>query len=63
MMMTMMTMISIKGDILSVYSGDLLIRINTKDYSKVADYNINPLHHAEPVKNSLFKVSSILNRK
>ena len=63
MMMMMMTMISVKGGILSVYSGALFIRSNTTDSSTVADYNINPLHHTETVKNSLFKVSSILNRK
>lgn len=55
--------IKLEGGILRVCSGALLIRINTTDYSTVADYNINPLHHAETVKNSLFKVSSMLNGK
>ena len=55
--------IKLEGGILSVCSGALLIRINTMDYSTVADYNINPLRHAETVKNSLFKVSSMFNGK
>lgn len=55
--------VKLEGGILSVCSGALLIRINTTDYSTVADYNINPLNHAETVKNSLLKVSSMFNGK